>query len=311
MRSNLVVVLVLATAGGIACSPRDNTSMGAIDFFATPPVAERAFLSAYESQTLNGQFGIRIETGPLSFVEPQFERELEPEIRLSYLSLPSVDPEKLENTRFSPDSSYEGSFYFLAEHNWVDLTEIRFLNATANSILAEYDLVIHLPTIPPNEYPVTLRVQTEIKTADPQLESPRSLADLGTLVQTKENSWTGTAYYNGRDVEIELAADTQSFQEIAAYARSVITEETLPRSKIEEEITEWLPILADNFKRSNVSSDFHAKDFIPRRFYFYKRRHHDSPEVIIGLDHPADVGHWSLEFSRIDEGGLLHWTPKS
>lgn len=311
MKPTVVVMAILATVSGIACSPRtQNMPMEATDFFVTPPKAERAFLRAYGSDALNGLFGIRIETEPLSFGDPNLDRELEPEICLSYLSLPSINPTELENTRFLPDSDYEGSFYFLGEHNWVDLREIRFLKATANSILAEYDLVIHLPKIPPNEYPVTLRVQTEIKTGDPQLESPRSFDGLGTLVQDEENSWKGSATYDEREAEIELSADARSFGEIAAYARSVITEETLPRSKMNQEIAEWLPLLADKFKSFNVSGDFKAQEFIPRRFYFYKRRHHDSAAVIIGLDHPADVGHWSLTFDQIEKGGVLNWVPK-
>ena len=311
MKQSVAVMAVLASLSGIACSPCvQNTSMESPDFFATPPKAERAFLSAYGSETLDGQFGVRIETEPLSFVNPDSDRELEPEILLEYLTLPSIDPDSLENTRFSPDSNYEGSFYFLGEHNWVDLKEIRFLHATGNSILAEFDLVIHLPKTPPDDYPITLRVQTEIKAGDPQLEAPRSFDGLGTLVQDEEASWKGNTTYAGHNVQIELSADAASFKEIATYARSVITEETLPRSKMNGEITEGLQFLADKFERYNVSANFKADEFIPRRFYFYKRRHHDHPEMIIGLDHPEDAGHWSLTFYDLD-GGHLNWVPKS
>jgi hypothetical protein len=280
------------------------------DFFASPPKAERAFLSPYRSETLHGKFGVRIETEPLLFINSELDRELEPEIILDHLSLPSIDPAELENTRYLPDSGYEGSFYFLAEHNWVDLKEIRFLKATGNSILAEYDLVIHLPKSPPNEYPITLRVQTQISNGESQATAPRSVDGLGTLVQDKKDSWKGVARYDGRDVEIELSADVESFDEIAAYARSIISEATLPRAKMDQEITDGLHFLAGKFQRFNVSSDFKADEFIPHRFYFYKRRHHDHPEVIIVLDHAADVGHWSLTFYNLDSG-ILNWVPKS
>jgi hypothetical protein len=265
-------------------------------FFAAPPKAERAFLSAYGAEELHGQYGIRIETEPLSFVSRDFDRELEPEIHLCYLSLPSIDPANLENTRFTPDSKYEGSFYFLGEHNWVDLKEIRFRNAVGDSIGAEYDLVIHLPTPAPNEYPITLCISTEIKSRDPRLEAARSVRGLGIFVQEKENFWKSRATYDGHDVEIEFSADAKSFDDIAAYARSVIAEETLPRSKMDQEIAEGLGFLEDKFKQFNVSVNFKAEEFVPLSFYFHKRRHHAKPELIVVLHHPSDVGHWSLTF---------------
>ena len=141
MRHTLKLVLVLSAVfvgiSGTSCSPRtQNTPMTAPAFFANPPKAERAFLATYGSELLDGQIGIRIETEPLTFVNPDSDRELEPEILLEYLSLPSIDPAELENTSYSPapdrDSGYEGSFYFQGEHNWVDLKEIRFFEASGN-----------------------------------------------------------------------------------------------------------------------------------------------------------------------------------
>ena len=121
--------------------------------------------------------------------------------------------------------------------------------------------------------------------------------------------WKGNATYDGHKVEIELSADAGSFDQIAAYARSVLAAETLPRAKMDQEIAEGLGFLRDKLKQFNVSQELKAEEFVPRNFYFYKRRHHDSPEVIIGLDHPSDVGHWSLTFYRLDIGHL-HWGPK-
>jgi len=129
------------------------------------------------------------------------------------------------------------------------------------------------------------------------------------LIQDKEDSWKGKAIYDGHAVEIELSVNDKSFEEIAAYASSVITEESLPRSKMNDVIARELEFLTDKFKRFNVSVAFKADELIPRQFYFYKRRHHDSPEMIIGLDHPADAGHWSLTFYDLDDGHL-NWVPK-
>ena len=150
--------------------------------------------------------------------------------------------------------------------------------------------MIHLPISPPNEYPITLEVKTDIKTGEPILEPPRTVEGIGTLVQDEENSWKGEAMYDGELVEVELSANAESFQEIATYASSVISEQTLPRSKLNKEITKGLGFLTDKFRRFNVAPDFKAEEFVPRRFYFYKRRHHDNPEMIIGLHHPSDVG---------------------
>jgi hypothetical protein len=111
-------------------------------------------------------------------------------------------------------------------------------------------------------------------------------------------------------VKIELSADARSFDEISAYARSVLAEETLPRSKVDQEIAQGLGFLKDKFNQFNLSHKPKAEEFVLRSFYFYKRRHHDHPEVIIGLDHPSDIGHWSLSFYRLDSG-TLNWVPKS
>lgn len=277
------------------------------DYFAAPPKAERAFLFADEAEAQGWRCGIRIEMEPLSFADPTFDRELEPEILLEQLSLPSIDPAKLENTRFRPESRYEASFYFRDTHNQVDIQEIRFLKAEGSSILAEYDLVIHLIYGP--EYPLTLRVPTEIKSGAPKLVAPRSVEGLGTLVQDAEDFWKGHATYDGRKVEIELSADAKSFDEVAAYARSVLAGETLPRSKMDQEVATGLGFLEAKLKEFNISQDLRAEEFAPRRFYFYKRRHHDYPEVIVVLNHPSDIGHWSLTFYRLDSGHL-HWGPK-
>src|SRR5688572_19971589 len=114
------------------------TIVQANDFFQKPPKAERAILSTYPAPEHKDKVGILIEMEPLTFIDPDAKRQLEPDILLEYISLPSLDPAKLANKRFKPGSDYEGSFYFLATHNWIDLKEIRFLNASSNSINAEY-----------------------------------------------------------------------------------------------------------------------------------------------------------------------------
>ena len=83
MKAHVLIVTALAIVFGTACSHRHETMpTQAPEFFATAPKAERAFLSAYGSETLNGKCGVRIEMEPLSFVDSAFARELEPEILL-------------------------------------------------------------------------------------------------------------------------------------------------------------------------------------------------------------------------------------
>ena len=284
--------------------------MDEASYFATPPTAECAFLGPYASNRLSGQFGIRIETETLSFVDPDCERELEPEIYLEYLTLPSIEPARLENTRFTPDSHFEGSFYFCGEHNWVDLLEIRFLAASNNAILAEFDLVIHLPTAPPSKYRFTLRAVTQIKIGDPKLEEPRFFEGLGILSQDEENSWKGSVTYDGYNVTIELRANAGTVDEIATYARSVVSETVLSPARLEAAIAEGLRSLDDKFREHQVQVEFKANEFIPREFFFSKRRHHESPELTIVLKHPRDAGHWSLGFYG-QKSGLLVWVPKA
>jgi hypothetical protein len=311
-----VLLLLLVAVSGISIVTHiRNASMQPDSFFAEAPKAERAFLGAYGSDELKGRYGIRIEMEALSFTDPGLDRELEPEIILDHLGLPSIVPAELANTRFSPDPNeppplrYEGSFYFLGEHNWVDLEEIRFLDATERSVLAEYHLVVHLPKRPPDEYHIVLTVPTEIETGDSVLEPPRTVDGIGTLVHTEKGFWQCDGSYDGKRVQIELSADPGSFEEIAAYARSVITQEAITRSKLNEEISDGLALLADKFERFKVSPDFAAEDFVPCSFYFYKRRHHEEPEAIIVLEHPADVGHWSLDLHGT-RAGILNWVPK-
>jgi hypothetical protein len=292
-----------------------SRQMEANSFFAEAPKAECAFLSAYKCDELKGKYGIRIEVEPLAFADTDLPGELEPEIILDHLALPSIVPMELQNTRFIPNSDqsprfrYEGSFYFLGEHNQVDLREIRFLEATEDAIVAEYHLVVHLPTRPPKEYPVVLTTRTRIDSGIIVLKPSRQVEGLGTLVQSEENLWQCQGIYDGNSVRIELSAESTSFERIATYATAVIAENAITPSDIRNEIKEWLGILKWKFDEFNVKPDFNPADFIPRSFYFYQRRYHKEPEVIIVLDHPSDIGHWSLSFTGT-RGGDLNWVPR-
>ncbi len=279
------------------------------DFFQKPPKAERAILSTYPAPEHKGKVGILIEMEPLTFIAPDAKSHLEPDILLEYISLPSLDPAKLANKRFKPGSDYEGSFYFLATHNWIDLKEIRFQNASSNSLDAEYDLVIHLPRPSPNKYPLTIKAKTEIKSGTPKLESPRTVEGLGKLVQEKEDFWKGHATYAGRPVEIEFHAEPAMFAEIATFARATLSGKTLPRTTIDREISEELKFMEWKLKEFKAPLDLKAEEFKPLKFYFSKLRHHPTPQTIIVLSHPKVAGHWSISFEK-PESGSLNWTPK-
>lgn len=309
MNITRLIICVLLIATLLACSPAPSqNTVNPTDFFQTPPKAERGILSDYESPSLKGKTGIRIELEPLSFLDPETKRELEPDLLLEYLILPSTDPAKLAHTRHKPDANYEGSFYFLAEHNRVDLKEIRFLNAKGNLLQTEYDLVIHLPKSPPNEYPITILAETEIKVGAPKLEPPRTIQGLGELVQEKEYFWKGNATYAGHPVEIEFYAEPDSFDEIAAFTRAVLSGESLPSEKLDALITEGIKSIEWKLKEFDTPAP-RAEDFSVRRFYVSKRRHHPNPNIIIGLSHPEISGHWTLTISQADSGSL-NWVPK-
>ncbi|HEY1173294.1 MAG TPA: hypothetical protein VGH19_18135 [Verrucomicrobiae bacterium] len=301
----LVIDLWSASAQTKETSPVPTNS-----FFQTPPKAERAILSTYRSSEYQGQVSIVIETEPLTFLDPDSAKQLEPEIQLEHIPLPSLDPAKLANKRFKPGSDYEGSFYFLAEHNWVDLKEIRFLNASTNSIEAEYDLVIHLPKSGSNKYPITLKARTEIKPNTPQLAPPRTVEGLGQLVQEKEDFWKGKAMYAGHPLEIEFHAKPAMFAEIATFARATLSGKILPRATINREISEELNFMEWKLKEFKAPTDLKAEEFKPLKFYFSKRRHHPTPETIIVLSHPRVAGHWSLTIYTPDSSSLT-WVPKT
>ncbi|MCD6049739.1 MAG: hypothetical protein K0Q55_1142 [Verrucomicrobia bacterium] len=310
-RPHLTLATFLMSVTFIASAQTKETStVPTNSFFQTPPKAERAILSAYRTSEYQGQVSIVIETEPLTFLDPEAKQQLEPEIHLEHVALPSIDPVKLANKRFKPGSDYEGSFYFLAEHNLVDLKEIRFLNASTNSIEAEYDLVIHLPKSEPNKYPITLKARTEIKSHTPQLASPRSVEGLGELVQEKEDFWKGKATYATHPVEIEFHAEPAMFDEIVTFARATLSGHTLTHTILNREISEELKSMEWKLQQFNAPLDLKAEEFTPLRLYFSKRRHQPIPQIIIGLSHPKVAGHWSITFQK-PESGSMNWTPKS
>jgi hypothetical protein len=286
-------------------------------YFKEPPKAERAFLSPYRAEEMAGLYAIRIETKPLAFSDPALAPELDPEIVLEHLALPSILPTELANTRYAPasdDSSplrYEGSFYFLAEHNWVDLKEIRFLKATGSSIQAEFHLVIHLPTSPPDQYPLVMTASVEVENTERQdVDATRNVNGLGVFTKTENDLWKCHGNYDGRDVEIKLSADSTSFDQIAKFACSVIVEGAISPSSLRAKIADGLDFLDWKFEKYGVSPHLNVQHFFARSFYFYQRRHHPKPEVIIVLDYPVNMGHWSMTFIGT-ENGSLNWVPKN
>jgi hypothetical protein len=316
-----IILLALVVSAGLLAIVywnRNRTKqMETNSFFKKPPKAERAFLSPSGAEEMTGLYGIRIETEPLIFSDPDFDPELGPEIILDHLALPTVVPTELANTRYVPardDTStlgYEGSFYFLAEHNWVDLKEIRFLEATGNSVLAEFHLVIHLPILPPDEYPLVMTVLVEVEGAEHRnLGATRNVDGLGLFVEAEADLWKCRGKYYGHDVEIELSTHSKSFDQIAKYACSVIVDGAISPAKLRAEISEGIDLLDWKFKEFGVSPHFDVERFVPNSFYFHQRRHHQKPEVIIILDYPVDVGHWSLDYTGT-ENGILTWVPKN
>jgi hypothetical protein len=285
-------------------------------FFAKPPRAKRAFLAPYGSEKLQGRVGIGIELQPLLFSDPRESPETKTEIILDHLALPSIVPKELEHTRYKPKAEkspwkrYEGSCYFLGEHNWVNLNEIRFLDAKGPRIRAEYDLVIHLPIVPPNEYPLVLTVSTK---SEPDLHKfvprlPKHVPRIGTFTKTHQCFWECQTTYQGCPITIQLHVERGSFRRIIDFVKSVIVEDAITPTDIQREINERIADLQWKFDDFKVRNHFRPEQFRPNWLSFYEDGDSGELRLAIRLSDPGDTGHWYLRF-RGTTACNLEWVP--
>src|SRR5262249_49121136 len=149
---------------------------------------------------------------------------------------------------------YEGSWYFLGQHNWVDLNEIRFLAAKGPRIRVEYDLTVHLPIPPPNEYPLLLSVSTK---TDPDKHKfvprlPKHMASVGIFTETRRNFWECQTSSHGCPVTIQLHAERGSFRRISNFVKAVIVEDAITPTDIQKEIREQIDNLQWKFDEFKV-----------------------------------------------------------
>ena len=287
--------------------------MNAKTFFAIPPKAKRAFVSPYGAEQLRGRYGIRIELQPLVFADPLESPETDAEVILDHLALPSIVPKELEHTRYEPKrGGYEGSCYFMGQHNWVDLNEIRFLAARNSIIRAEYDLILHLPISLPDEYPLVLTVSTK---AEPDKHRfvprpPKHVPSIGTFTETHHNFWKCQTTYHGFPITIQLHAERGSFRKLIAFAKSVIVANSITPRDIHRAINERISSLQWKFDYFKVRTRFKPERFRPNWFSFCWDR--DSGELMLSirLSDPADTGQWFLRF-RGRKAYDLEWVPPS
>ncbi|HEX5106042.1 MAG TPA: hypothetical protein VFV87_19620 [Pirellulaceae bacterium] len=287
--------------------------MNAKTFFAQPPKAKRAVLSPYGSATLKGQYGIRIELQPLVFSAPpeSASSETDTDIILDHLDIPSIVPKELEHSRYRPNAqSYEGSCYFLGQHNWVDLNEIRFLGASGPRIRAEYDLIIHLPIALPDEYPLVLTVSTKVEPDTHKFvpRQPKYVPSIGTFTETHEHFWECPTTYHGCPVTVQLHAERGQFRRIIAFVKSVLAENAITPTDILKEISERIGELQWKFDHFKVRTRFTPERLAPNWFSFYLDDRSDELTLSIRLSDPADTGQWFLRFHGT-EAYDLEWIP--
>ena len=92
------------------------------------------------------------------------------------------------------------------------------------------------------------------------------------------------------------------------YARSVLVGQAISPAAMQSEIAQGLDYLREDLKEESINITFDVTEFRARRFYFYKQRHHELPEVMIRLVYPVDVGRWVLQY-RGTQDGHLDWIP--
>ncbi len=239
------------------------------------------------------------------------------EIILDHLALPSVVPEELANTRFKPAQDtlpqfrYEGSWYFRGAHNWVDLNEIRFLEATGdNTIVAEYDLVVAPPALRSKSESLVLIVPTQVEPYEGEFDpgSARYVPSLGTLTESSQDFWECDSFFDEFPIRIQLRAEPDYFDNVAAFATAVIAENAITPTDIWEQIAQHMGGLQWKFDHFKVRVQFRPKELVPRWFSFY--RDSDSGQTMLGirLSDPQDTGNWYLRY-RGTSAYDLEWIP--
>lgn len=157
-----------------------------------------------------------------------------------------------------------------------------------------------------------VEIDTMIRFVDrnkPLTESPRTVSGVGTFHQTKYG-WECEGRYGSAPIEIRLFADDDSFDRLATYARSLISQEQISLSAMREDIASELPLLKWKFDDFGVEPNFDIGKFCPEAFSISTSDDEtESIDLNVFLTHPdSGTDDWIL---RYPDGKCyeLEWIP--
>ncbi len=158
-----------------------------------------------------------------------------------------------------------------------------------------------------------IEIDTVIRFVDrntpPVFQPPRIVEEVGTFNQT-EYFWKCEREFEGCPIVIRLSSSDDSFDKLASYARSLITQKQISLSVIRQDIRVRLSELKWKFDAFHVTPDFDVDDFCPDTFTICTSDDKmDSIHLYVFLTHPASgTDNWILRYAD-GECYSLEWIP--
>ncbi len=238
------------------------------------------------------------------------EYESPPSIILSWLDSP-FDLDRLPGRSIHIPQSYDEeqqdhvTNFYCGEHLDFDDVHIHFTQRDGERFRIR-------ATGKVSEMKAEVEIDTMIRFVDrnkPLTEGPRTVNGVGTFLQT-EYGWECEGRYGSHPIRIRLFTDDDSFDRLAIYARSLISQEQVPLSLMHEDIASGLPLLKWKFDNFGIEPNFDIGKFYPEAVSISTSD--DKPDGIdlnVFLTHPdSGTDKWILRYAD-GECNKLEWIP--
>ena len=143
----------------------------------------------------------------------------------------------------------------------------------------------------------------------PLTEEPRTVNGVGTFLQT-DYGWECGGRYGSNPIEIRLFTNDDTFDRLASYARSFISQEQVPLSLMREDIESRLSRLKWKFDSFGVEPNFDIDKFSPAACSISTSDDKtDGVELNVFLTHPdSGTDNWILRYAD-GKCSELNWIP--
>lgn len=140
----------------------------------------------------------------------------------------------------------------------------------------------------------------------------RIVDGLGKFTLEEDEMWEGSSEVDGLPVKVFLHAYETDFEVLAAYAKRILSRNSLPNESMLNDIKRGMESQAWKFDEYGFDpSTIELQRFRIERIVIGKD--FDGPDIELGinLSYPDDANQWHLSYSREGQLGSLNWIPKT